>query len=722
MQKLPASGFANKPKESQTAKIKYKVDGENIDFMWNGNNKNEDLQNISFFNNNCVQISLTDNRGLLVSPIGFHLFDLISYELGQQAELLQRHLDKHPTQINWISSLHPGTPQYEYIVNIKGASSVSKLEEISKFNDEYEKKLNQAEADLKTLNKQLLETEISKFRLELADISTCIAKLAKAKQIFESANFERLAELNRIISELENKATVGIKDIAESNDIKLYQSKEFDAFIKAADEYLKVLGKNEYPDENDVCVYCNQKLSTEKSKNLLRAYQTLLNDNTQELLKETTNQRDELISTFLRLDPKIEMQTTFFGADGFHKPVQPENLLVYNKQIEDFLLVVTSSKSFNKPTGIDIEKLSDFFINKQELLDDNIELKVEVLNNLSSKEQQLLQSINELFDRKFLSSKIDEIKIVITNKSIVSKLLGAKTKLSTNTISRKTSEAREELLKQDFIQYFETELNSLRKSSIKVQINFGTEKGKSKMQQRLNSSYVLSEILSEGEQKAIALAEFLTELQFDNSKSPVIFDDPVNSLDHHIIDDVARRLSNLSKNRQVVIFTHSILLFNSFLYLSKTSFNELEYKFYDIKSEFGKTGIITNAEEEIDKANVYIKSINKLINNTPKDRNEVDLASDGYSYLRSAIELVVEHNILKGTVKRYQKNVALTNFLKVDGELLNQYKGKLNEIFERCCGYIKGHSSPTEIITQPTMEELKHDFNAFQGIYQQFLN
>ena len=70
------------------------------------------------------------------------------------------------------------------------------------------------------------------------------------------------------------------------------------------------------------------------------------------------------------------------------------------------------------------------------------------------------------------------------------------------------------------------------------------------VQQKLNTSYSLAEILSEGEQKAIALAEFLTELQLDNSKSPVIFDDPVNSLDHNIIDDVSRRLIKLSRERQ----------------------------------------------------------------------------------------------------------------------------------------------------------------------------
>ena len=86
--------------------------------------------------------------------------------------------------------------------------------------------------------------------------------------------------------------------------------------------------------------------------------------------------------------------------------------------------------------------------------------------------------------------------------------------------------------------------------------------------------------MSEGEQKAIALAEFLTELQLDNILSPVIFDDPVNSLDHNIIDEFARRLITLSTQRQVIVFTHSILLYNSFIQQSLLETNKI------IKSKF----------------------------------------------------------------------------------------------------------------------------------------
>ena len=59
------------------------------------------------------------------------------------------------------------------------------------------------------------------------------------------------------------------------------------------------------------------------------------------------------------------------------------------------------------------------------------------------------------------------------------------------------------------------------------------------------------------------IKESADKLQLDNVKAPVVFDDPVTSLDHYIIDAVARRLVKLSRERQVIVFTHSILMFNS---------------------------------------------------------------------------------------------------------------------------------------------------------------
>lgn len=63
-------------------------------------------------------------------------------------------------------------------------------------------------------------------------------------------------------------------------------------------------------------------------------------------------------------------------------------------------------------------------------------------------------------------------------------------------------------------------------------------------------------VLSEGEQTALGLAGFLTEVMFDTSKSGIVLDDPVSSLDAGRRSRVATRLVELAQDRQVIVFTH----------------------------------------------------------------------------------------------------------------------------------------------------------------------
>lgn len=78
----------------------------------------------------------------------------------------------------------------------------------------------------------------------------------------------------------------------------------------------------------------------------------------------------------------------------------------------------------------------------------------------------------------------------------------------------------------------------------------------------------IDRVLSEGEQTALGLAGFLTEAAFDESKSAVVFDDPVSSLDAMRRSRVARRLVELAIDRQVIVFTHEATFVNA---LNKTA-------------------------------------------------------------------------------------------------------------------------------------------------------
>lgn len=72
----------------------------------------------------------------------------------------------------------------------------------------------------------------------------------------------------------------------------------------------------------------------------------------------------------------------------------------------------------------------------------------------------------------------------------------------------------------------------------------------------------IDDVLSEGEQTALGLAGFLTEVEFDESKSAAVLDDPVSSLDAGRRSRVATRLVELAQYRQVIVFTHEATFVN----------------------------------------------------------------------------------------------------------------------------------------------------------------
>jgi hypothetical protein len=100
--------------------------------------------------------------------------------------------------------------------------------------------------------------------------------------------------------------------------------------------------------------------------------------------------------------------------------------------------------------------------------------------------------------------------------------------------------------------------------------------------------------------------------------------------------------------------------------------------------------------------------------------DEGKLAAEGYGHLRAAIEVSVEDDLLQKTIKRYKKGVAFPALLRINGEKIDTYKGRINDIYEKCCVSINGHSSPSVISTTPTINELKIDWESFKNIRANF--
>lgn len=166
-----------------------------------------------------------------------------------------------------------------------------------------------------------------------------------------------------------------------------------------------------------------------------------------------------------------------------------------------------------------------------------------------------------------------------------------------------------------------------------------------------------SDILSEGEQRVLALAGFLTEVALTEGAGPIIVDDPVSSLDRSRGSRVAKRLAEESCNRQVIIFTHDIIFFNEVCGAAENlGIEPVTISLFSDKDASGKidpSGMVwkgLNVSKRIGRIRNDLTPLAKLLKTSPSDYEY--RIKNLYGRLRDTYERVVEEVIFNEVVRR----------------------------------------------------------------------
>jgi len=214
----------------------------------------------------------------------------------------------------------------------------------------------------------------------------------------------------------------------------------------------------------------------------------------------------------------------------------------------------------------------------------------------------------------------------------------------------------------------QAEIQELGLSYLNVSLKDATIRGESQFQSDLGFKQRIkdnSSVLSEGEQRGLALACYLAEADLKPTKHGLIVDDPVSSLDHQRIELVAKRLvEEAAKGRQVIIFTHNILFYQEVV--SRAAEKQVPLAQNTIHRRM-------NEEAGIVEANAVPYQARKVTERIGSGRadlaamkaGELDPESDDYrkavegicTELRKSWERVVEEVLLNKTVQRFSYGV-----------------------------------------------------------------
>jgi hypothetical protein len=172
----------------------------------------------------------------------------------------------------------------------------------------------------------------------------------------------------------------------------------------------------------------------------------------------------------------------------------------------------------------------------------------------------------------------------------------------------------------------------------------------------------LSDIVSEGERRAVALAFFFAELRVMSHDGGVIVDDPVSSLDDERRDGIAIRLVEEARRRQVIVFTHDLPFVADL---------QAQADAHDVplvvRGMWRMGAVVGQVDEHPPFKTMNLKArVNVLKQrvqewDTPPQPTSEDEAwrrvNDFYAHLRTAWERAVEERLFQRVVQRFQRAV-----------------------------------------------------------------
>jgi ABC-type molybdenum transport system ATPase subunit/photorepair protein PhrA len=313
-------------------------------------------------------------------------------------------------------------------------------------------------------------------------------------------------------------------------------------------------------DDDARCVLCQQEL-TDDGKARLRRFDEYMRDTTEQ--DASTAERvyeDALLglSNLVVVTPRVTTAVATLTAEDDKLGNATQSLLT--KLEEQHVALLAHLRSDDAaPTPLPAVDLPD----KIHQLSATLEARAAQtdVDKFQADLQAVTKRKDELRASVTLCESADLLRAEVVRKQRDARLQAARGATDTSAITQKSSQLTREYATKVILDEFTRETERLRLQRVTLE-DLGGQKGQLTQKPGLlgakHRAASAQSVLSEGEQTALGLAGFFTEAVFDTSRSAIVFDDPVTSLDHVRRDKVAERLAQLAQDRQVIVFTHDV--------------------------------------------------------------------------------------------------------------------------------------------------------------------
>ncbi|CFQ52337.1 hemin importer ATP-binding subunit [Yersinia frederiksenii] len=713
--------FKKNSDEEQNCTIEYRFNGDSRRVKWVVGELVDELKGIDIFDSESISVYLDKESDCSYIPMVVGLFERLVEVSNKVKGVLELEKSNLSTKLPVIPEKLSKTKK---IVQLRTLTYLKNKNWISENflwteSDEVEKKKLLERAKQVDPEEELRKTRRVKLELDKIskDFNSAISKL-------DSNSCKKITELYDAAITNRRIAVHSAETI--SNDQKLggIGTETWTAMWKAAEQYSTTVAYRDevFPVTKDGarCVLCHQTLDNFAQKRLSNFHE-YINGKLEEIASTSENNYKKQIED-LPKKPTEEMISTVLQASNIDDVIFIKN---YNAAWDILDSKASSLKDYegNSILPVDKEQIEiklvlDYISGEQKSIDDKI---ISLLEDCKTFDKaKVIDDLLELDAKLFCSENIKRIVEEYDRLVQINDLEKLITKTSSRSISIKAGDVSQKVITDRYIERFNKELKELGASHVHVElIKSRVQGGKVKHKIQVKGGAAINNILSEGECRIVTLAAFLADVTEGKGSVPFIFDDPISSLDQSFEEKTIKRLVELSRSRQVIIFTHRLSLLGlindvadpNVIYIKRESWGTGQPASIPL---FVKKPI--NALRDI--LNGRLKTASKLYETEGID-SYYPYAKSICSDVRIITERIIELTLLADVVQRHRRAV------NTQGKLF-----KLSKITDEDCSFIEQvmtefskyeHSQPIESpIELPSPCELNHSISGIIEWHTQF--
>lgn len=677
------------------------------------------------FDSTSVRVHLTESNALSFSPAGLsYLTRLV--EVTDEVRIRLKARVQECSQPHCFDVLFQGDSEItELIANLGPDTDLQVLRQTAALSPEERERIKELDLEIAHLKTQDVSKQVSKLTQRIDDLDSLVSRLREAQEGLSGKVVEDVGHAIRTYLERQSVAQRVSVDQFRSEHFTRTGSDVWYQFIAAAKALANVeqAPDKPYPQPDSRCLLCQQPLSPEARDLLLRLW-TFLEGEAQARLEEAHTTLEER-RTSLQAIPLdfFDDQSVSYRYLQEHNPALLETVKTFvvacRRRRESILEAITACRVEIEAPSLPADGIPDIEKTVASLKVQRCELEEK---DPAQEITRLEQEMRTLQHRVLLNEHLPEIEGYVQKRIWAQR--ADRTRGSTAHITRKHNQLFGQLVTDRYIELFEQTLRDLGRS-LCVRVKTRGKKGEVYKQIVVETDpsapvdmATPDKVLSEGEKRAVALADFLTEVALDTSSSAVILDDPVTSLDLEWRRLIASILTEEAKRRQVIVFTHEL----TFLYYLK-KYSEQEQ--VEIMTHWIKRGdhddrpgyvSLDNSpalERDYRKA-TRARDIYAKAKDAPAAEQEV-LLHDGFGALRTCYEAFIIFELFNEVVMRFDERISFGRLKDIVWD-----KSIVDKVIDKCellSRYIEGHLHSDALGAQkPTSRTLLDEINDFEAI------